>query len=69
MIASLMIGVGVGSFVIGPLRSSLSLERLYQYSALYPAAAFILALVTVAYRRFKERVKAQTCRLVLGRPC
>lgn len=51
MIASLMIGVGLGSFVIGPLRSALSLERLYQYSSLYPAAVLALALVMVARRR------------------
>jgi predicted MFS family arabinose efflux permease len=69
MIASLMIGVGVGSFIIGPLRGAVSLERLYQYSALYPAGAFILALVTVAYRWRKEGVKIETCRQVLGRTC
>lgn len=50
MIASLMIGVGVGSYVIGPLRSSFSIETLYQLSALYPASVFVLALMVVKRR-------------------
>jgi predicted MFS family arabinose efflux permease len=44
MIAALMIGVGLGSFVIGPLRQWLTLEQLYQVSAIYPLAALALAL-------------------------
>jgi len=44
MIAALMSGVGIGSYVIGPLRSSFTIERLYQFSTLYPASVFILAL-------------------------
>ena len=52
-----MIGVGVGSFVIGPLRSSLPLERLYQYSALHPAEGFLLASVPVAYRWLRRESK------------
>ena len=69
MIASLMIGIGVGSFIIGPLRGAVSLERLYQYSASYPAGAFVLAFATVAYRWLQKGVKVETCRQVLGRPC
>ena len=45
MIAALMLGVGLGSFVIGPLHAWLSLERLYQVSAVYPLAALILMIV------------------------
>ncbi|MBI4849684.1 MAG: MFS transporter, partial [Nitrospirae bacterium] len=44
MIAALMSGVGIGSYVIGPLRSSFTIERLYQLSALYPISVFVLAL-------------------------
>ena len=40
--AALMIGVGIGSFVIGPLRSALSISTLYRISALYPLVAFAL---------------------------
>lgn len=46
MIAALMSGVGIGSYVIGPLRSSFSIERLYQFSALYPLSVFVIALMT-----------------------
>jgi predicted MFS family arabinose efflux permease len=38
LIAALMVGVGLGSFVIGPLREWLSLEQLYRLSAVYPGA-------------------------------
>ena len=43
LIAALMIGVGLGSYVIGILRELFSLELLYQLSAVYPAAVLILA--------------------------
>lgn len=39
MIASLMFGVGIASFSVGPLRSALSLDAIYRLSALYPALA------------------------------
>lgn len=48
LIAALMIGVGLGSFIIGPLRGWLALERLYEMSALYPT--FVLALGVLALR-------------------
>jgi fucose permease len=47
MIAALMSGVGIGSFMIGPLRSSISLERLYQLSSIYPTTVFMLALLMI----------------------
>ncbi len=43
LIAALMVGVGLGSYVIGILRELFSLELLYQLSAVYPAAVLILA--------------------------
>ncbi len=46
MIAALMAGVGLGSFVFGPLRELLSFEQLYRLSAFYPALALGLALLT-----------------------
>jgi len=67
MIASLMVGVGTGTFVIGPLRSNLALEHLYQYSALYPFGAFVLAAAITA--GLKNVVFDRACRMVLGRPC
>lgn len=52
MIAALMLGVGVGSYVIGPLRALLPLERLYQLSALYPALVLLIAAALLPrYRR------------------
>lgn len=44
MIAALMVGVGLGSFMIGPLRELLPLTSLYPISAVYPAAALALGL-------------------------
>jgi Fucose permease len=44
MIAALMSGVGLGSFLLGALRGGLSFEQLYAYSAIYPALVFALGL-------------------------
>lgn len=44
MIAALMVGVGVGSFLIGLLRSQLALEQLYRFSSIYPLLVLILAM-------------------------
>jgi fucose permease len=54
MVAALMAGVGLGTFVIGPLRSALPLEQLYAWSSLYPLSALILGLVLLlrGYRRW-----------------
>lgn len=51
MIAALMVGVGLGSFVIGSLREWLPLERLYQVSAAYPIAVLSLALLSLRGNR------------------
>lgn len=51
LIAALMVGVGLGSFVIGPLREWLSLEQIYQLSAFYPILVIGLALWLVGTRR------------------
>ena len=59
MIAALMTGVGIGSFVIGPLRASLRLADLYLYSAAYPAGALALALLLVGRGDVRLREKAQ----------
>jgi fucose permease len=40
--AALMVGVGLGSFAIGPLRGGTSLATLYGLSALYPLGALAL---------------------------
>jgi fucose permease len=50
MVAALMVGVGLGTFVIGPLRSALPLEHLYRLSALYPLLVLGLALVLLGSR-------------------
>ena len=55
MVAALMLGVGVASFVIGPLRAVLSLESLYRYSCAYPLAALGVALWVLRPRRQPSR--------------
>lgn len=47
MIAALMTGVGLGSFVFGPLREVLSFEQLYRLSAIYPALVGVLAVIAI----------------------
>src|SRR5262249_8278810 len=46
MTAALMLGVGLGSFTVGPLRAALSIGRIYSLSAIYPLSALALALVS-----------------------
>jgi len=53
--AALMIGVGIGSFVIGPLRASASIAGLYRVSALYPLLAFALCAHVVRKPRNTPR--------------
>jgi predicted MFS family arabinose efflux permease len=43
MTAALMLGVGLGSFTVGPLRSVCSIGQIYLLSALYPLSALALA--------------------------
>jgi fucose permease len=47
LIAALMVGVGLGSYVIGVLRELIPLEQLYRFSALYPFAVLILATLVI----------------------
>ena len=52
LIAALMVGVGLGSFVIGPLREWLALEQIYRFSTFYPILVIGLAgWLTVSQRR------------------
>jgi fucose permease len=44
IIASLTVGIGIGSFVIGPLRQLLPLQELYRLSAFYPGIVLLLAI-------------------------
>ncbi|MGQ0620956.1 MAG: MFS transporter [Panacagrimonas sp.] len=55
MIAALMVGVGLGSFVVGPLRAVLSMETLYQVSSAYPVAVLLLALLLRGPSRERPR--------------
>jgi predicted MFS family arabinose efflux permease len=56
MIAALMFGNGIGSFLIGLLRSHLALEQLYRFSSLYPLLVLLMTTVLVRYWR-KPRVR------------
>ncbi|HUM91985.1 MAG TPA: hypothetical protein PLM32_11500, partial [Candidatus Competibacter sp.] len=59
LIAALMVGVGLGSFVIGPLRDWLAFEQLYRLSAFYPVTVIGLALWLVdGQRRMAMKLSA-----------
>jgi len=59
LIAALMVGVGLGSFVIGPLREWLTFEQLYRISTFYPATVIGLALWLVARSRRRGAVETR----------
>jgi fucose permease len=69
LIAALMSGVGLGSFVIGPLRQAFTKAELYRFSTLYPLGALLLALGVILARFRFDEFKARTCKLVLGHHC
>jgi fucose permease len=69
LIAALMVGVGLGSFVIGPLRQAFTIAELYRFSTIYPIGALLLALGVVLARLKPIDFKARTCKLVLGHHC
>lgn len=48
LIAALMIGVGLGTYVVGLLRDSFTMQTLYRFSALAPA--LVLVIATLARR-------------------
>jgi fucose permease len=69
LIAALMVGVGLGSFVIGPLRQTFTIAELYRFSIFYPLGALLLALGVILARLKFADYKARTCKLVLGHHC
>ncbi len=69
LIAALMVGVGVGSFVIGPLRQIFTIAELYRYSTIYPLGALLLVLGVVLASSKWADFKARTCKLMLGHQC
>jgi fucose permease len=56
--AALMLGSGLSSFIIGGLRRLLTLEQLYQASAIYPALALLLIGLTLRSFRSTRRAMA-----------
>jgi fucose permease len=58
--AALMVGVGAGSFLLGALRESLPFDTLYRVSALYPAAAGTLGLITILALRSRLRPEEES---------
>jgi fucose permease len=44
LIAALMVGVGLGSYVIGVLRDAVAMEQLYRLSTFYPVMALLLGV-------------------------
>lgn len=51
LIAALMAGVGIGSWLIGALQAILPLEGLYRWSSAYPAAVLVLAWAALRLTR------------------
>jgi len=51
MIAALMVGVGMGTFLIGPLHTRFPLETLYRISAIFPLLAFLFAWIVSRHVR------------------
>jgi fucose permease len=69
LIAAAMVGVGLGSFVIGPLRQAFTIAELYRFSTLYPLGALLLALGVILPRSTLAEFKACACKLVFGHNC
>ena len=57
MIAALMLGVGAGTFLFGPLREAFSFATLYRFSALYPALALIAAVFVTRSEPCKQTIR------------
>ena len=49
--AAMMIGVGLGSFGIGNLKETISLEEIYSYSTAYPILILVLILLCIKIRK------------------
>jgi fucose permease len=50
LIAALMVGVGLGSYLIGLLRDAVAMEQLYRLSTIYPIAALLLGIAVLRTR-------------------
>ncbi len=58
LIAALMTGVGVGSWLVGALQASLPLDALYRLSSLYPILVLALAWPALYSSRRSERKRS-----------
>jgi hypothetical protein len=47
LIAALMVGVGLGSWLVGLLRGMFPMEQLYRMSVFYPLLALALAFIAL----------------------
>jgi fucose permease len=50
LIAALMVGVGLGSYVIGLLREAIAMEQLYRLSTFYPVVVLLLGFQVLRHR-------------------
>lgn len=55
LIAALMTGVGVGSWLVGGLQAHLPLDALYRLSSLYPILVLVLARLALRLSRGAEQ--------------
>lgn len=59
LFAALAAGIGAASFLLGLLRASMPLARMYRLGAAFPAAVFVLGLVLVATRPSHLKMKSR----------
>jgi fucose permease len=52
LIAALMVGVGLGSYLIGLLRDAVAMEQLYRLSTIYPVAVLLLGIAVMRTRSY-----------------
>jgi fucose permease len=62
LVAALMTGVGVGTYLIAPLREFVTLATLFRYSAIYPFLAAVLMLAVIGAGLRQRRVDEEAGR-------
>jgi FHS family glucose/mannose:H+ symporter-like MFS transporter len=65
--ASMMVGVGIGSYVIGAMHTSTSIATLYEFSILYPLGVIALLGLAYARQRSSDSTPLQHPRMSAGR--
>jgi fucose permease len=69
LIAAIMAGIGLGSYIIGPLRQAYTISEIYRFSIIYPLGALVLAIGVVLASFSSADLKARACKLIFGHDC